>query len=110
MKSLGTSYFTTSFGIGSFLSSFLLSTVSNITKQHGRGWILDNLNISHFDYYYLFLAVLSSLNLLFFLFVAKYFVYNADTTEPKGDFAMETLANKPSAQAQTEASNAVLVS
>ncbi|VVA25928.1 PREDICTED: NRT1/ PTR [Prunus dulcis] len=110
MKSLGTSYFTTSLGIGSFLSSFLLSTVSNITKQHGRGWILDNLNISHFDYYYLFLAVLSSLNLLFFLFVAKYFVYNAYTTEPKGDFAMETLANKPPAQAQTEASNALLVS
>ncbi|CAL8178273.1 unnamed protein product [Prunus armeniaca] len=110
MKSLGTSYFTTSLGIGSFLSSFLLSTVSNITKQHGRGWILDNLNISHFDYYYLFLAVLSSLNLLFFLFVAKYFVYNADTTEPKGDFAMETLPNKPPAEAQTEASNALLVS
>ncbi|KAL6271369.1 hypothetical protein ACE6H2_028280 [Prunus campanulata] len=110
MKSLGTSYFTTSLGIGSFLSSFLLSTVSNITKQHGRGWILDNLNISHFDYYYLFLAVLSSLNLLFFLFVAKYFVYNADTTEPKGDFAMETLPNKPPSQAQTEASNALLLS
>ncbi|BFG42907.1 hypothetical protein CerSpe_291810 [Prunus speciosa] len=110
MKSLGTSYFTTSLGIGSFLSSFLLSTVSNISKQHGRGWILDNLNISHFDYYYLFLAVLSSLNLLFFLFVAKYFVYNADTTEPKGDFAMETLPYKPPSQAQTEASNALLLS
>ncbi|XP_056850351.1 protein NRT1/ PTR FAMILY 5.2-like isoform X2 [Raphanus sativus] len=46
MKSLGTSYSLTSFGIGNFLSSFLLSTVSNITKKRGRGWILNNLNES----------------------------------------------------------------
>jgi dipeptide/tripeptide permease len=36
MKSLGTSYSLTSFGVGNFLSSFLLSTVSHITKKHGR--------------------------------------------------------------------------
>ncbi|KAG2276651.1 hypothetical protein Bca52824_059206 [Brassica carinata] len=46
MKSLGASYSLTSLGIGNFLSSFLLSTVSKITKKRGRGWILNNLNES----------------------------------------------------------------
>lgn len=79
MKSLGTSFFTTSVGIGHFLSSVLLTTVSDATKRNGhRGWVLDNLNISHLDYYYAFLAILSFLNLLFYFLVAKLFVYNVD--------------------------------
>ncbi|KAL0793013.1 hypothetical protein Bca101_064390 [Brassica carinata] len=49
MKSLGTSYSLTSLGIGNFLSSFLLSTVSKITVKRGRGWILNNLNESRAD-------------------------------------------------------------
>ena len=79
MKSLGTSYFTTSIGIGNFLSSFLLTVVSHITKKDGhRGWIQNNLNTSRLDYFYAFYAVLSFLNLLFFLLVAKSYVYNED--------------------------------
>ncbi|XP_004292229.1 PREDICTED: peptide transporter PTR3-A-like [Fragaria vesca subsp. vesca] len=111
MKSLGTSYFTTSLGIGSFLSSFLLKTVAEFTQKHAkRGWILDNLNLSHLDYYYLFLACLSFLNFLFFLVISKYYVYNADTTESTGDFAVETLPRKNSAQAYKDASNSLLMS
>lgn len=84
MKSLGTSYQTSSLGVGNFLSSFLLSTVANITKKHGRrGWILDNLNLSHLDYFYAFYAVLSFLNFLFFLVVAHFYVYNVDVVESK---------------------------
>ncbi|GMY06331.1 protein NRT1/ PTR FAMILY 5.2-like [Fagus crenata] len=91
MKSLGTSYFSSSVGIGHFLSSFLLTTVSDITKRHGhKGWILDNLNASHLDYYYAFLAILSFLNFIFFLLIAKYFVYNIDVTESKRDITIET--------------------
>ncbi|GAY33759.1 hypothetical protein CUMW_284380, partial [Citrus unshiu] len=85
MKSLGTSYFTTSLGVGHFLSSVLLTTVSDVTKRNGhRGWVLDNLNISHLDYYYALLAILSFLNLLFYFLVAKLFVYNVDV-ESKRD-------------------------
>ncbi|CAI9778695.1 unnamed protein product [Fraxinus pennsylvanica] len=80
MKSLGTAYFTTSLGVGFFFSSFLLSTVSDITKKHGKGWILDNINISHLDYYYAFYAFLNFLNLLFFLLVANLFVYNTEAS------------------------------
>ncbi|KAH0633907.1 hypothetical protein KY290_037352 [Solanum tuberosum] len=79
MKSLGTAYATTSLGVGYFLSSFLLSTVADVTKKNGhKGWILDNLNVSHLDYYYAFYAVLSFINLLLFIVVAKLFVYNTE--------------------------------
>ncbi|XP_042516499.1 protein NRT1/ PTR FAMILY 5.2-like [Macadamia integrifolia] len=79
MKSLGTSYYTSSMGIGNFLNSFLLQSVSDITKKNGKkGWISDNLNESHLDYFYGFYAALSLVNFLFFLMVTKFYVYNAD--------------------------------
>ncbi|XP_062173128.1 protein NRT1/ PTR FAMILY 5.2-like isoform X2 [Alnus glutinosa] len=79
MKSLGTSYSMTTLGVGNFMSSFLLSTVSHITKEHGHhGWILNNLNASHLDYYYAFFAVLNLLNFGFFLIVIKFYVYKAE--------------------------------
>nr|XP_017237421.1 PREDICTED: protein NRT1/ PTR FAMILY 5.2-like [Daucus carota subsp. sativus] len=82
MKSLGTAYFSTSIGLGFFLSSGILSTVASVTKRNGReGWILNNLNKSRLDNYYIFFAVLSFINFLFFLVVAKYFVYNKETSE-----------------------------
>ncbi|GLT99313.1 hypothetical protein SLE2022_167570 [Rubroshorea leprosula] len=82
MKSLGTSYSTTSLGIGNFISSFLLSTVSDITSRHGhQGWILNNLNASHLDYYYAFLAILNFLNFFFFLVVIKFYVYKTEVSD-----------------------------
>jgi dipeptide/tripeptide permease len=82
MKSLGTSYSMTTLGVGNFISSFLLSTVSHITKEHGhQGWILNNLNASHLDYYYAFFAILNVLNFIFFLFVIKYYVYKAEVSD-----------------------------
>ncbi|XP_057438511.1 protein NRT1/ PTR FAMILY 5.2-like [Lotus japonicus] len=90
MKSLGTSYFTTTQSIGSFFSTFLLSTVADLTRKHGhKGWILDNLNVSHIDYYYAFLAMLSTINFLCFVIVAKFFVYNYDVTQTKMDLELE---------------------
>ena len=79
MKSLGSSFFSISKGMGYFLSSVVLSTVAEITKKSGHGgWILDNLNMSRMDYYYAFLAILTFLNLLLYMGFAKLFVYNAD--------------------------------
>ncbi|XVF28555.1 hypothetical protein REPUB_Repub15cG0039900 [Reevesia pubescens] len=82
MKSLGTSYSSTCLGIGNFLSSFLLSTVSHVTREHGhQGWILNNLNKSHLDYYYAFFALLNLLNFIFFLVVIKFYVYKAEVSD-----------------------------
>lgn len=81
MKSLGTSYSMTSLGMGNFLSSFLLKTVSDITKRDGhKGWILNNLNVSHLDYYYAFFAVLNFVNFIFFLVVCRFYVYRAEVS------------------------------
>ncbi|CAI0434570.1 unnamed protein product [Linum tenue] len=86
MKSLGTSYFTSSIGLGQFLSSFLVRTVSEVTERRngkGRGWILNNLNVSHLDYYYGLLVVLALVNFVVYLLVAKLFVYNVEGLDPK---------------------------
>lgn len=82
MKSLGTSFAMTTLGVGNFLSSFLLSTVAHITKEHGHhGWILNNLNASHLDYYYAFFAVLNVINFVLFLAVSKLYVYRAEVSD-----------------------------
>lgn len=84
MKSLGTSYSMTSLGLGNFVSSFLLTTVSRVTEARGHdheGWIRDNLNVSHLDYYYAFFGVLNVLNLAIFLLIAKFYVYKAEVSD-----------------------------
>ncbi|XP_072989090.1 protein NRT1/ PTR FAMILY 5.2-like [Typha latifolia] len=78
MKSLGTSYAMTSLGIGNFLSSFILSTTEHVTSRNGhKGWILNNLNASHLDYYYAFLTILSFFNFVFFLILSRFYMYKA---------------------------------
>lgn len=82
MKSLGTSYSTTTLGVGNFISSFLLTTVTRITKRDGhQGWIQNNLNASHLDYYYAFFAVLNFLNVIFFLYIVRFYVYRAEVSD-----------------------------
>ncbi|KAH7691036.1 Proton-dependent oligopeptide transporter family protein [Dioscorea alata] len=89
MKSLGTSCSQTSLGVGNFLSSYLLTTVSHITRKNGHeGWILNNLNASHLDYYYAFFSILNLLNLLFFLFVSWFYVYKVENSEQMDAFEM----------------------
>ncbi|PIN06340.1 H+/oligopeptide symporter [Handroanthus impetiginosus] len=82
MKSLGTSYSMISLGAGNFVSSFLLSTVSHITIRDGhQGWVQNNLNISHLDYYYGFFAILNLLNFVFFLVMVRFYVYKAEVSD-----------------------------
>ncbi|KAJ3682387.1 hypothetical protein LUZ60_014960 [Juncus effusus] len=82
MKSLGTSYSMIPLGVGNFLSSFLLSTVSDLTKRNGhKGWILNNLNESHLDYYYAFFVGLNCVNFVVFMIVSRLYVYKADIYE-----------------------------
>ncbi|XP_027118855.1 protein NRT1/ PTR FAMILY 5.2 isoform X1 [Coffea arabica] len=82
MKSLGTSFSMTSVAGGNFLSSFILSAVSRITREGGhKGWIQNNLNTSRLDLYFAFLAVVGFLNFLFFLVVTKFFHYKAEISD-----------------------------
>ncbi|CAN1144961.1 Protein NRT1/ PTR FAMILY 5.2 [Linum perenne] len=109
MKSLGTSYSTTSLGIGNFISSFLLSTVSDITKRNGhKGWIRNNLNASHLDYYYAFFAVLNLLNFGFFLVMIRFYVYKAEVSDSIEVLAQE-LKNGVQLRESSSSSNQELV-
>ncbi|TXG72396.1 hypothetical protein EZV62_000975 [Acer yangbiense] len=104
MKSLGISYSVLTLGVGNFISSFLLSTVSHITKKHGHGWILNNLNASHLDYYYAFFAILNFFNFLFFLFVMKFYVYKAEVSDSLHVLNEELKVMRLSADDEQEAS------
>lgn len=61
------SLLTTAFG--SYLTSFMLTVVSYLTTKGGQpGWIPDNLNEGHLDYFFWLLAGLSFLNMLAYVY------------------------------------------
>ncbi|CAK7344803.1 unnamed protein product [Dovyalis caffra] len=65
LRSVGLSLYLSIFGVGSFLSSFLISTIEKLTCGNGRySWFDNNLNRAHLDYFYWGLAVLSTVQLL----------------------------------------------
>lgn len=76
MRSLCSALSLTTVALGSYLSSMLVTIVMNITTNNGKpGWIPDNLNYGHIDYFYYLLAVLSVLNLGVYLVIAKWYTY-----------------------------------
>ncbi|KAJ8764097.1 hypothetical protein K2173_005002 [Erythroxylum novogranatense] len=80
MQSLGTTFFTSGIGVGNFLNSLLVTMVDKLTRQPGgKSWIGDNLNDSHLDYYYGFLLVLSTFNLVPFLWASGRFIYKNES-------------------------------
>ncbi|XP_061367056.1 protein NRT1/ PTR FAMILY 8.3-like [Gastrolobium bilobum] len=57
--------------LGNYLSTLILTIVDSLTTKDGNsGWIKDNLNKSHVDYYFWLLAVLSFLNMLVYIVCA----------------------------------------
>lgn len=76
MRSLGTAIYLSTIACGHFLSSVLVTVVNRVTqKGGGQPWLTDNLNRSRLDYFYWFLAGLSSINFLFFLLFAHLYKY-----------------------------------
>ncbi|TKY59741.1 NRT1/ PTR FAMILY 8.3 [Spatholobus suberectus] len=58
--------------LGNYLSSFILTIVTYFTTQGGSpGWISDNLNEGHLDYFFWLVAGLSFLNMLVYIVAAK---------------------------------------
>ncbi|XP_058091260.1 protein NRT1/ PTR FAMILY 5.10-like [Magnolia sinica] len=71
MRSIGAAAFLSIFGIGNFLSSFIISLVQGLRPE----WLTNDLNNSHLHYYYWLLAGLSVFCLCFYICSAKSFVY-----------------------------------
>ncbi|KAJ6811998.1 protein NRT1/ PTR FAMILY 8.3-like [Iris pallida] len=65
MRSFCSAFSLLTTALGNYLSSFILTVVTSLTTRGGRpGWIPDNLNEGHLDYFFWLLAGLSFLNLL----------------------------------------------
>ncbi|XP_043708339.1 protein NRT1/ PTR FAMILY 5.10-like [Telopea speciosissima] len=79
LRSVGLALYLSIFGVGSFLSSFLVSIIDKLTSEHGHeSWFPNNLYRAHLDYFYSLLVGLSALWFLFYLYFAKSYVYNRE--------------------------------
>ncbi|XP_039145725.1 LOW QUALITY PROTEIN: protein NRT1/ PTR FAMILY 8.1-like [Dioscorea cayenensis subsp. rotundata] len=76
MRSMCSALSLTTNALGNYLSSLLVTLVTAITTMNGRlGWIPDNLNRGHLDYFYWLLAILSLVNFGVYLLIAKWYTY-----------------------------------
>ncbi|KAL6970088.1 hypothetical protein U1Q18_029793 [Sarracenia purpurea var. burkii] len=72
MRSLCSALSLLTTSLGNYLSSFILTIVTSLTTKGGKdGWIPDNLNKGHLDYFFWLLAGLSFLNMVVYVFCAK---------------------------------------
>ncbi|KAJ3677978.1 hypothetical protein LUZ60_001781 [Juncus effusus] len=63
------------FGLGSFVSCFLVSLIGKVTMSDEYSWFVNNLNRAHIDYFYWLLVSLSGVDLIAFFFFARVYVY-----------------------------------
>lgn len=82
MKSLSTSFSWLSLSVGYYLSTIFVNLTNSITKHFTsskRGWLggLD-LNKSHLDLFYWFLAIVSVINFANYVFWANWYKYKKD--------------------------------
>ncbi|XP_071708371.1 protein NRT1/ PTR FAMILY 6.3-like [Rutidosis leptorrhynchoides] len=83
MKTMSTGLFLSTLSLGFFISSILVSIVHMITVNT-HPWIADNLNKGKLYNFYWLLAVLSVLNLGFFLMCARWYVYKEQRLAEEG--------------------------
>ncbi|KAJ8431917.1 hypothetical protein Cgig2_016350 [Carnegiea gigantea] len=76
MRSLGMAFYLSVIGVGSFLSSFLITVVDYVTgKNGGKKWIGKDVNHSRLDHFYWLLAAISVLNICIFALITKNYSY-----------------------------------
>ncbi|XP_024012361.1 protein NRT1/ PTR FAMILY 5.14 [Eutrema salsugineum] len=76
LRSIGLALYLSVFGVGSLLSSLLISLIDLATGgDAGSSWFNSNVNRAHLDYFYWLLAAISALGLLVFLFISKSYMY-----------------------------------
>ncbi|PIN01143.1 hypothetical protein CDL12_26351 [Handroanthus impetiginosus] len=75
MRSIGAAAYISVIGVGSFLSTGLISIVQGISSRVGKEWLGNNINRANLEGFYWVLAVMSVVNLCGYVCVAKRFVY-----------------------------------
>ncbi|KAF3522237.1 hypothetical protein F2Q69_00050552 [Brassica cretica] len=77
LRSIGMALNLSIYGVGNFLSSFIISFIDKVTRQSGQtSWFDNDLDKAHLDYFYWLLACLGSIGLASYLWFAKSYVYN----------------------------------
>ncbi|KAK4793940.1 hypothetical protein SAY86_011934 [Trapa natans] len=81
LKSIGLALYLSVLGVGSLLSSILVSIIEKVTSCNGgAGWFSDNLNKAHLDYFYWLLGGLSTISLAAFSYFSRSYIYRRRTT------------------------------
>ena len=76
LRSIGLALYLSVVGVGSFLSSFLVSAIEYATGGDGRdSWFSNNLNRAHLDYFYWLLAALTAVGFSAYLHFARSYIY-----------------------------------
>nr|GEW07191.1 protein NRT1/ PTR FAMILY 5.4 [Tanacetum cinerariifolium] len=76
MRSMGAAAYLSILGVGSFMSTALISVVQMVTARRGDEWLKgNNINKLHLDGFYWLLACLSGFGLVMYVVLAKGFVY-----------------------------------
>jgi len=66
--------------LGDYGSTLLVTIVTKVTTRNGSlGWIPDNMNRGHLDYFYWLLTILSLINFIVYLLIAKRYTYKKVT-------------------------------
>lgn len=71
MRSLGNAMAFCAISLGNFGSSMLVGVVTKVTRNANGGWIGNDLNKSHMDYFYWLLTVLTVVNLAVYIVFAR---------------------------------------
>ena len=72
MKSILTAFALLTTALGNYLSSAIITLIAWVTRVwHSPGWIPDDLNKGHLDYYYWCLTALSLVNFVVYLYFAS---------------------------------------
>ncbi|KAK0599120.1 hypothetical protein LWI29_002566 [Acer saccharum] len=88
MSSIATSIGQVGMSLSNLLASVILSAVDSLSRIGGKeSWVSDNLNKGHYDYYFWFLAGLSTINVLYYLLCSK--SYGPLKSEFNGDNSNE---------------------
>ncbi|RID51753.1 hypothetical protein BRARA_H02396 [Brassica rapa] len=76
MRSFAGSLYYCGIGLASYLSSFLLSAVHDVTEgSSGGNWLPEDLNKGKLEYFYYFVAGMMTLNFAYFLLVSHWYRY-----------------------------------
>ncbi|KAJ0075907.1 hypothetical protein Patl1_34254 [Pistacia atlantica] len=68
MSSIASALFGLGMAVANLLASLIVSTVNDLTSKGGKeSWVSSNINKGHYDNYYWLLAILSLINMIYFL-------------------------------------------